>query len=79
MKKAKRLSRSKRAERRKRELRRRRLTYGLAALLLAVSVGAILLGVGQNGDSGSAPEVSLDKSQGPADAPVVVTEYGDFQ
>ena len=60
-------------------LKARHVAVGLVALLLVVGGGALLLGAGRSSHSGSTPEVSLDKSKGPVDAPVVVVEYGDFQ
>ena len=68
-------------------------SYGLllgviALVVIAVSVFAILgpdKGSITTQSQSSQPvsknpdEVSLDKSVGPADAPVVVVEYGDFQ
>lgn len=61
-------------------------TYGLimgaiALVVLAVSA-MVILGQGRSSASSASTDlakVSLDKSTGPADAPVVVVEYGDFQ
>jgi len=70
--------RSRRAGRRS-WLKARNVAIGIAALLLVVGVGAILLGQGRDGDSDQTMEVDLDKGKGVADAPVTVMEYGDFQ
>ena len=57
------------------------LAIGLVALLAVIGLGAILRGRAGNSAQPTDPtaEVNLDKSIGPADAPVVVVEYGDFQ
>ncbi len=52
---------------------------GLIALLLVGGIGAVFLIQRGTEDTPPSEEVSLDKSKGAADAPVVVVEYGDFQ
>jgi hypothetical protein len=63
--------------------RARSRSYGLiiGAIVLAVVVVVALVALNQGSRSSpTAPgQVSLDKSKGAADAPVVVVEYGDFQ
>ena len=58
-------------------------TYGLimAVVVLAVAVVAtfVILDQGEGRSQPQLGEVSLDKSDGAEDAPVVVVEYGDFQ
>lgn len=61
-------------------------TYGMimgVIVLVVVVVSAIsILDQGRHNSPASnvdPAEVSLDKSAGPEDAPVVVVEYGDFQ
>ncbi len=58
-----------------------------AAVLAPVALAVAVVFFSQSKDASSQPSqpaeaiagVSLDKSAGPADAPVVVVEYGDFQ
>lgn len=56
--------------------------YGLLAGIVAVAVVLVagLALVNRGGVEPSTPDqISMDKSKGPAEAPVVVVEYGDFQ
>jgi protein-disulfide isomerase len=58
------------------------LIIGVIAGVVAVVSGIVILDQGRSRTSSvstSLAEVSLDKSTGPEDAPVVVVEYGDFQ
>jgi hypothetical protein len=55
---------------------------GVVVLVAIAVAGIALLDQGRRRSpqaSTSPAEVSLDKSEGTADAPVVVVEYGDFQ
>ena len=68
----------------RRNQRRRELkTYGLIAgtIVLAVAVLAVIVLLDQGSVRSQAADgqVSLEKSDGAQDAPVVVVEYGDFQ
>ena len=54
------------------------LIIGVVAVALAV-VAAIAVFGGSNQPPPPTPEASFDKSEGAADAPVVVVEYADFQ
>ena len=72
--------RQKRAERRQRERRQRRIQMAVVTLLVVSIIGYFAF---QRFNRPQAAPVSPerlvdDPSQGPADAPVVVTEYGDF-
>jgi protein-disulfide isomerase len=58
------------------------LIMGVIALAVAVVAALAILDQARNTSSPASPalsEVSLDKSTGPAEAAVVVVEYGDFQ
>lgn len=58
------------------------LIMGVIALAVIVVAAFAILDQGRSGSSAAnidPAEVSLDKSAGPEDAPVVVVEYGDFQ
>jgi protein-disulfide isomerase len=73
--------RSRRAAQRRRSSSPLR-TYGLIAAIAVVAIGlvAVLILLGGGDDNSSQPgEVSMDKSMGAEDAPVVVVEYADFQ
>jgi protein-disulfide isomerase len=83
-KKSSKTSRSKRAAERKRAQRRSQIrTIGLivGAIILAVAAVVVLAALDRGRDSSTdaGEPVSLDKSMGAEDAPVVVVEYGDFQ
>jgi protein-disulfide isomerase len=53
----------------------------VGALAVLVVAAFAILGQGQGSDQAriQPEEISLDKSLGADDAPVVVVEYGDFQ
>lgn len=55
-----------------------RLVLGLGGLLIFGLIG-LALWLGGDRRASSSPTVDLDKSKGPANAAVVVEEYGDFQ
>ncbi len=56
-------------------------TYGLimSVIVLAVAVVATIVILDQDAGRSQPVEISLDKSDGAEDAPVVVVEYADFQ
>jgi hypothetical protein len=60
-------------------LRRYGLIIGVVVVALAVVGMLVVLDQARSGPSTQPGQVSLDKSKGAADAPVVVVEYGDFQ
>jgi len=76
--KAKRGSRNQRGKRSS-GLRTFALIFGAIAVAVLVVAAIVLLDQGGKGSQAPAAEVSLDKSVGAVDAPVVVVEYADFQ
>jgi uncharacterized membrane protein len=63
-------------------LNRYGLIAGIVVLVVIVVAAIVILDQGSRSSSQSGSplaDVSLDKSEGAADAPVVVVEYGDFQ
>lgn len=57
------------------------LLAGVTAVVVIAVLGIVFLNQRGGADSTAADtaDVSLDKSKGAEDAPVVVVEYGDFQ
>jgi hypothetical protein len=55
------------------------LIIAAVAVVAVVIVALVALGQGSASSSLAPGQVSMDKSKGAADAPVVVVEYGDFQ
>lgn len=52
---------------------------GLIVVVVLIGIGAIVLQQNQNNAKAEPVETSQDKSMGNSDAPVIVTEYGDYQ
>ncbi|NOX61641.1 MAG: hypothetical protein GXP42_06810 [Chloroflexi bacterium] len=78
--------RKKRTQPQKKRWTAKRWAVLAAAILVPVALAAFLAfftlrddGSSQPAEGGTIADVSLDKSVGPEDAPVVVVEYGDFQ
>ena len=65
------------------DMKRYGLLVGVIVLVLAVVSVLVIFDQGGRRSSQANPqlseEISLDKSKGSPDAPVVVVEYGDFQ
>jgi predicted metalloprotease len=55
------------------------LIIGVIVLAVAVVSAMVILDQGSGRSQTQLGDVSLDKSEGAKDAPVVVVEYGDFQ
>jgi hypothetical protein len=75
-------SAKRRASQRKRRdsgLRRYGLLIGVVVVAVAVVAVLVVLDQARSGSATQPGQISLDKSKGAADAPVVVIEYGDFQ
>jgi Tfp pilus assembly protein PilN len=79
-KKKNRQSRARRSSQKRSNRQLYGLLGGVVGLAVIIVVAIVLLNrpATTPADAGAA-NVSMDKSKGAADAPVVVTEYGDFQ